>query len=162
MQTRFVISLEEFPEEGLHLVGEVDGAIFGIDDADLRCTGPLSYDVEVQLYDTELVLRGRVSAPFRLRCVRCLAEFDYELEIDELTLSADVKNKLSVDLTDELREELVLELPAYPKCELVDAECKINDSFGDFRLAKDPQPGVDSATPSGESVWDALDSLPGR
>ncbi len=162
METRFVISLEEFPEEGLHLVGEVDGAIFGIDDADLRCTGPLSYDVEVQLYDTELVLRGCVSAPFRLRCVRCLEEFDYELEIDDLTLSADVKGKLAIDLTEELREELVLELPAYPKCELMGEECKINDSFSDFRLDKDPQPGVDSATPSGESVWDALDSFSGR
>ncbi len=162
METRFVISLEEFPEEGLHLVGEVDGAVFGIDDADLRCTGALSYDVEVQLYDTELVLRGRVSAPFRLRCVRCLEEFDYELELDELTLSVDVKGKLAADLTEELREELVLELPAYPKCELIGEECKINASFGDFRLDKDPQPGVNSATPSGESVWDALDSIPGR
>ncbi len=162
METRFVISLEEFPEEGLHLVGEVDGAIFGIEEADLRSTGPLSYDVEVQLYDTELVLRGSVSAPFRMRCVRCLEEFDYELVIEELTLSADVKGKLAIDLTEELREELVLELPAYPKCELIGEECKINDSFGDFRLDKDPQPGVDSATPSGESVWDALDSLSGR
>ncbi len=162
METRFVISLEEFPEDGLHLVGELDGALIGIDEADLRSTGPLHYDVEVQLYDTELVLRGRVSASFRMRCVRCLEEFDYDLELDELTLSADVKGKLAVDLTDELREELVLELPAYPKCELVGEECKINDSFGDFRLAKDPQPGVDSATPSGESVWDALDSLSGQ
>ncbi len=160
METRFVIPLEEFPEEGLRLEGEVSGAIFGIDEADLRSTGPLHYDVEVQLYDTELVLRGSVSAPFRMRCVRCLEEFDYVLELDGLTLSADVKDKLSVDLTEELREELVLELPPYPKCELIGEECKINDSFGDFRLDKDPQPGVDSATPSGESVWDALDSLP--
>ncbi len=162
METRFVIPLEEFPEEGLRLEGELDGAILGIEEADMRSTGPLHYEVEVQLYDTELVLRGTVSAPFRMRCVRCLEEFDYELVLDELTLSADVKDRLSIDLTDELREELVLELPAYPKCELVDEECKINDSFGDFRLAKDPQPGVDSATPSGESVWDALDSLPGQ
>ncbi len=162
METRFVISLEDFPEEGRRLCGELDGAVFGIDDADLRCTGALRYDFDAQLYETELVLRGSASAPFRLRCVRCLQEFDYELELDGLTLSADVKGKLAVDLTDELREELVIELPAYPKCELVDAECKINDSFGDFRLAKDPQLGVDSATPSGESVWDALDKIPGR
>ncbi len=162
METRFVISLEEFPEEGRHVEGELDGAIFGIDGADLRCTGPLSYEFDAQLYETELVLRGSAGAPFRLRCVRCLQEFDYELVVEDITLSADVKGKLSVDLTDELREELVLELPAYPKCELVEEECKINDSFGDFRLAKDPLPGVDSATPSGESVWDALDSLSGR
>ncbi len=162
METHFVISLEDFPEEGLLLSGELSEEILGLEEADLRCTGPLSYDMEARLYDTELVLRGSVSAPFRMRCVRCLDEIDYTLELPDLTLSADVKGKLSVELTDELREELLLELPAYPKCELVGAECKINDSFGDFRLDKDPQPGVDSATPSGESVWDALDSLPGR
>ncbi len=163
METRLLISLEEFPEEGLRLCGELDGALFGIDDADLQCTGALRYDFEAQLYDeSELVLRGRASAPFRLRCVRCLAEFDYELELEELTLSAEVKGKLVADLTEALREELVLELPAYPKCELVGGECEINDSFGDFRLAKDPLSGVDSATPSGESVWDALDNIPGR
>ncbi len=162
MQSRLIISLEEFPEEGRRLCGELDGALFGIDDDFLRSTGPLEYELEAHLYDTELMLRGRASAPFRLRCNRCLEEFDYEAEIEDVILTEDVKGKLEVDLTEQLREELVLCLPDYPKCELVGEECKINASFGDFRLDKDPQMGVDSATPSGESVWDALDKIPNR
>ena len=61
---------------------------------------------------------------------------------------------------EELREEVLLELPGYPKCEISGLECEINDTFCDFRLDKDPLSGVNSATPSGNSVWDALDDFP--
>ncbi len=160
MQTQLIIPLEEFPEEGRFLQGELDAALFGIDSAALHSTGPLSYQLEVQLFETELMVRGSLSAPFELRCDRCLAAFPYTVELSELAFSYDVKGKLALDITEDLREEVVLALPSYPKCEISGLECEINDTFGDFRLDKDPQSGVDFATPSGESVWDALDQLP--
>ena len=160
MQDRLIISLEEFPEEGLHLRGELNSSVFDIDTEALRCTGPLVYDLEVRLFDTELMLRGTLSAAFSLRCDRCLQYFDYVVTVDDFTLSEEVKGKIAFNATEFVREDIILELPAYPKCELADRECEINDTFGDFRLDKDPQSGVDSATPSGESVWDALDSFP--
>lgn len=160
MQKSLIISLEEFPEEGVRLNGELDGALFDIDNEAVRSTGPLSYELEAQLFDTELVVHGQVSAPFSLRCDRCLAHFDYTAELTDFALSYEVKGKLAVDVTEDLREELILALPSYPKCELSGLECEINDILGDFRLDKTPDSGVDSATPSGESVWDALDRLP--
>ena len=160
MQARVIIPLEEFPEEGLFVEGEADGALFGIDNTGAQSVSPLSYSLEAQLYETELVLRGRVAATFRLRCDRCLREFDYEVELSELTISVDVKGKAAADVTEELREEVLLELPGYPKCEISGLECEINDTFCDFRLDKDPHSGVNSATPSGKSVWDALDDFP--
>ena len=75
MQTNLIISLEEFPEEGRYLSGELDASIFGIDCDALRSTGPLSYELEVQLFETELMVRGSICAPFELRCDRCLALF---------------------------------------------------------------------------------------
>ncbi|MBQ3525845.1 MAG: hypothetical protein Q4A24_10445 [Akkermansia sp.] len=162
MQTRVLIPLEEFPEEGLRLCGEADGALFGVDDTGARSVSPLYYELEAQLYETELVVRGSISATFRLRCDRCLCEFDYTVEPDELTISCDVKGKAVVDITEELREEVLLELPGYPKCEISGLECKINDTIGDFRLDKDPQMGVECPAPSGQSVWDALDQLPSK
>lgn len=160
MQKSLIISLEEFPETGLRLSGELDGSLFDIDSEALRSIGPLEYELEAQLFDTELLVHGRIAAPFSLRCDRCLNHFDYVAELPELALSYEVKGKLSVDITEDLREELILALPAYPKCELSDLECEINDTFGDFRLDKTPESGVQSATASGESVWDALDKLP--
>lgn len=160
METRLIIPLEEFPDEGLRLTGELDGALFGIDCDAVCSVGPLSYELEAQLFETELVVQGRLSAPFRLRCDRCLAWFDYTVKLEKVSLSCEVKGKAYADLTDEVREEVLLELPSYPKCELSGLECKINEEFGDFRLDKDPVSGVDSATSSGQGVWDALDQLP--
>ena len=160
MQMNLIIPLEEFPEEGLFLSGAVDAAVFGIDSSALRSTGPLRYELEAQLFETELMVRGSITAPFELRCDRCLAHFPYEVELDDLAYSYEVKGKLALDITEDLREEVVLALPSYPKCEISGLECEINDTFGDFRLDKDPHSGVDSATPSGESVWDALDQFP--
>ncbi len=160
MQTRVIIPLEEFPEEGLVLQGEADGALFDIDNTGARSVSPLEYELEAKLYDTELLVTGSVYATFCMRCDRCLEEFDYEVEINDLTLSYDTKGKFEIDLTEDLREEVLLELPGYPKCEISGLKCKINDIIGDFRLDKDPQSGVESPAPSGQSVWDALDQFP--
>lgn len=160
MQTRVTVPLEEFPEDGLSLTGEADGALFGIDNTGAKSISPLGYELEARLYDTELLVTGSVYATFSLRCDRCLQEFDYEVAIDDLALSYDTKGKFEIDLTQYLREEVLLELPGYPKCEFSGLKCKINDIIGDFRLDKDPQSGVESSAPSGQSVWDALDQFP--
>ena len=162
MNTRVIVPLEEFPEEGMIIRGEADGALFDTDNTGAKSVSPLSYSIEAHLYDTELLITGDVRATFRLRCDRCMEEFDYEVELEGLTLSYDVKGKLEADLTDDLREEILLELPGYPKCEISGLKCKINDTFGDFRLDKDPQSGVESSAPSGQSVWDALDQFPSK
>jgi hypothetical protein len=94
--------------------------------------------------------------------MRCLADMEYWVEMDDVSYAIDVKGKLAAEVTEEVRKDILLELPGYPKCELIGQECEINDKFGDFRLDKDPQPGVNSATPSGNSVWDALDQYPGQ
>ena len=88
--------------------------------------------------------------------------YTYTVELEDLALSFDVKGKAELDITEELREEVLLELPGYPKCEISGLECKINDTIGDFRLDKDPQTGVECPAPSGQSVWDALDQFPSK
>ncbi len=160
MDTRLVISLEDFPPAGLQIKGELDASLFGLDDSEVKSIGSLRYDLHVQLFDSELLAHGHIEADFRFTCVRCLQPVDYCIALDSFAMSEDVTQKLSIDLTDEMREELLLELPHYPKCELNGDECKINTEILDFSLDKDPEIGVESATASRESVWDALDELP--
>ena len=161
MTQHITIPLDEFPESGLRCCGEVDSSILGIDNAGIRSAGPIRYELEAQLYDTELVVRGSVAAPFVMRCDRCLAEFEHTVEVKDVTLSFEVPDAPTLDITEEVREELILALPAYPKCELTGGECQIHDINDDFRLDKAPSPGVDCATPSGDSVWQALDKFAG-
>ena len=139
--------------------GELDAGVLAVDDGGLQSAGPIAYDLEARLFDKELVVTGSLAAPFRMRCDRCLDAFDYTVRVEGLALAVEVGDTPTADITEALREELVLALPAYPKCELAGKECKIHDIIGDFRLDKAPLSGVDSATPSGKSVWDALDQI---
>lgn len=159
MQERLIISLEDWPEEGRRLEGELDGALFDIDGEEIRRSGNLRYCLDADIFGTELVLRGSLSALFRFICARCLTEFDDEIVLDGLSLSVDVQNRSSVDVTDLLREELVLELPQYPKCAAAGLDCQINEENLHFGLDKEGEQAVESPTPSGKSVWDALDGL---
>lgn len=161
MKSQIIIPLEGFPETGLRCCGEVDSSILELENTNLQCAGPVLYDLEAHLYDTELVIRGCASVPFLMRCERCLSEFTHTVQVDKLMLSYQVQDEPSLDITEDVREELILALPAYPKCELSGKECQINDIIDDFRLDKAPSTGVDFATPSGESVWQALDKFPG-
>lgn len=161
MQSHIIIPLEDFPEGAQRFCGEVDSSILALATSGMRPSGPISYDFEAQLFENELVLRGSAAAPFVMRCDRCLAEFDYTVRVDNIAIAVDVEELAEADITDDVREELILALPGYPKCELSGKECQNHDIIDDFRLDKSPSPGVNSATPSGESVWNALDKLPG-
>lgn len=160
MNKRLIISLDNFPEEGLKLSGELDPALLDLNDDDVQSTGGLWYELKVQIYDTEMLVQGRVGVPLSYRCVRCLENYEDELYIDPITLNEDITGKLEVDITEALREELLLDLPHYPRCEDGGKECGIlqeNLKNDDFGLDKEGESGVNSTTSSEKSIWDALE-----
>ena len=61
MDSRLIIALEDFPEEGRYLEGDIDGAVFDLGNDDILPAGPLHYAFDAQLYEHELVLRGSVA-----------------------------------------------------------------------------------------------------
>lgn len=159
MQERLIISLEDWPEGGRHLEGELDSSLFDIHGDEVVGCGNLRYRLDADLFGTELLLRGELSADFRFVCARCLAEFDDTITLDDASLSIETAHKTSIDVTDALREELVIELPQYPKCAQAGTDCQINEENLHFGLDKEGKQDVESPTPSGNSVWDALDGL---
>lgn len=154
------IELDHLPEEGKQLSGELESSVFGLDNEEITSTGPLAYDLNVQRFEGELFLRGSLSAPFELRCVRCLERFTKHVVIDDFSAVVEIGSQAVIDVTDLLREEVVLEFPAYPKCEDSDEQKTCDVQSEHFRVDKQGQPGVNSSAPSGDNgVWDALDSL---
>ena len=113
---RLLVELENLPEAGKKYRGELDSEIFGIDDEEVTSIGPLAFDLHVQRFENELFVRGNISAPFKFRCVRCLGYFDYVVEVCDFATSFQIDSQNVVDVSDSLREEIVLDFPAYPKC----------------------------------------------
>ena len=103
-------------------------------------------------------LQGYLKLPLRCVCVRCLKEFNFNLELKDWTqllpLEGDEKVSLSgdcVDLTPFIREDILLEFPQHPLCE---ADCR---GLPKTSLGKTKKPVSSEEKPS--PAWAALDKL---
>ncbi len=157
---RFRIELDHLPEEGKQYCDELDQSVFGVEQGEIKPLGPLYFDIHIQRFESELFLRGKLSATFEFSCVRCLDPFVKTIGIDDFSSSIEIDGQGVIDLTDILREEVVIEFPAYPNCDEADEEKACNFQPEHFRVDKEGDSGVNTPAPSSNSgVWDALDSL---
>ena len=112
------IHLRQIPEEGLHLEGEEDG--FGLDlpaEDQVNVTGPLCYSLDIGVSSDGLWATGELELDLELECVRCLEKFPYPLAVPDVAMQMELPPQESVDLTPQLREDILLALPAHPHCD---------------------------------------------
>lgn len=157
---RLVIDLATLPEEGRELAGELDAEVFDLPAHDARPAGPLAFDGRVQRFGSELLLTGTLEAPFELTCVRTLHPFVQTIRLEDAAVSLEIGEEASIDATEALREEVLLQLPANPRCEDADEpqECRIDPRY----LAVDKPGGDGVESPpreEGDDRWGALDRL---
>ena len=103
--------------DGLHLEGEEACPLPQLDPAETRCAGPLRYTLEVGISDGALWANGTLTQPVELRCVRCLEAFPFALEVKDFVVHTELAGPEVVDLTPFMREDILLNLPAYPHCD---------------------------------------------
>ena len=160
MSSRLSIDLFTLPEEGKNFSGELPPEIFDLPAHDPQPVGPLSYDLHVQRFGSELLLSGSLSVPFELTCVRTLHPFVKTLRVEPATIAVEIEQEGDVDATDALREEVLLEIPDYPRCDEADEpmHCEIDSRY----LAVD-KPAEDTVETrpraAGDDRWSALDAL---
>jgi uncharacterized metal-binding protein YceD (DUF177 family) len=102
------VNLRHLENRNLELRGELPLAELDLDlrDEMIRATQPLHYDLEVEMLDDALLVQGLLRLKLECQCVRCLKDFEYELEIDPWTLH----------LTPRVREDILLGFPQHPVC----------------------------------------------
>ena len=111
------VHLKQIPPEGLHLEGEEDCLIVEFEADDIRCIGPLSYNIDVGVSDGALWGTGTLRQPIELRCVSCLEKFVHEITVPAFAFRTELRGPETVDLTPLMREDLLLNLPAHPRCD---------------------------------------------
>ncbi|WP_193214156.1 YceD family protein [Luteolibacter marinus] len=160
MNARLVIDLPTLPEEGKTFSGELPAEVFDLSDPDAKPAGPLTYELLVQRFESELLLSGTLAAPFELTCVRTLHPFVKTIRVDPVNIAIEIDQDGPLDVTDALREELLIEIPAYPHCDEADEpmHCEIDPRY----LAVDKPAGDELDTrprAEGDDRWSALDAL---
>ncbi len=142
----------------LHLEGQLASEELDLElnDDMIRPAEMLEYDLEAEQIDGAALVQGQIHLDIHYTCVRCLKKFTSPLEIPNwvchLPLTGEdavpTTNDL-VNLTPQLREDILLALPQHPLCE---PEC-----VGLKLPATEKEPGGMSEKTS--SAWSELDKL---
>ena len=140
MDDKLTIDISRLDPEGETLSGEVDAV--DLDEEFVKPFGGIRYDLSVKLYGKELLVRGKLEQDFDLVCCRCGKDFDDTVKVDDFTVSVEIADSAQeVDLTEDVRESIILNLPTYPVC---DEAC----------------PGIEQITVMpDDDRWGALDQL---
>lgn len=117
MDEKLIIDVARLDPEGEDYEGVLDDAVLEMDGELLRPFAGIRYELFVQQFGTELLVRGTLAQDFEAVCARCGADFDFTTTVDDFTTSVEIDEKTEfVDLTDELRQSIILALPSYPVC----------------------------------------------
>ena len=160
MEDRLEIDVARLRSEGETFEGVLDDSVLEMDgDPLIHPFAGLRYNMFVRLLGGELLVRGRLEQDFEAVCSRCGADFDFTATVDDFTESYPVDEKTEfVDLTDELRQSIILALPNYPICRSdcrgVCPHCRKNLNEGDCGCVPDERDGrwaaLDALAPDGE------------
>jgi uncharacterized protein len=118
-----IINLDQLPEQGMSFEGAEPPEILSLEkSAEFHPAGPLNYDLYAQLVDGALIVRGSLSAEMKGCCARCTQIFSTTVsDSGFLRDYFDLGEAEEVDVTADLREAILLNLPRFPLC---DEGCK--------------------------------------
>lgn len=149
------ILVARIPEEGSNYEGSDPGSILQIEnDPMIRDVGEVDYALYAQRVSGELVVSGTLSAALELRCARCAEFFSTTVGVSDFLRAYPAPDGAdAVDITEDLREEILLYVPVFAVCS---EDCK----------GMCPQCGADlnkgsceCKSENGPTLWSALDNL---
>jgi len=160
MKERLMIDLAGLPEEGKEYAGTLPKVIFDLPEDDARAEGPLAYELWAHRFGSELLLTGSLSAAFEFTCVRTLHPFIQTIRLEGAAISIEIEKEGTIDVTDALREEVLINFPVDPRCEEGDVpqKCEIDSRY--LSVDKPSEDGLPTPPRAGsDDRWSALDTF---
>ena len=109
------IYVNRIPPEGVKNHATYDPTPMEMGRSDIHCLEPLEVDAFMTTVDRELVVDVDIRCPLQLVCARCLEEFRWVMTTEAL-FSYKVQPSDVVDITDDVRQEVILAYPMIPLC----------------------------------------------
>ena len=147
------INVKRIPVDGETLTGDEPASIMELDEPDIRFQRPVQYSFFAQVQGNALLVTGKLRTPATLRCSRCLKTFDQPVRVDEFVFHQELGGEDFVDLTANIREDIILELPQRALCQ---PDCRGLCPV----CGKDLNDGACGCKPArGDLRWQALDQI---
>lgn len=113
------LQIHEIPPEGLRLRGQTEAEDLdglGGDDR-IAVSGPVQYDLRVTFVSGGVLVRGELRTALDCACDRCLRVFPMSLAVEEACHLYESVAEGTLDLTPELREDILLAFPQRLLCQ---------------------------------------------
>ena len=111
------IDLKKISAEGVKLSGEETSSIIDIESETVSFKQPVYYQFRAALRRDTLLVRGRLETVGKFTCASCLREFERTIAVESFLVQKRIINRAgTIDLTEEIREDIILALPFKPLC----------------------------------------------
>lgn len=112
------VHVQDIPPEGLRLHGQAEAEdLDGLcGDDRIAIAEPVRYSLHVTLVSSGVLVRGELRTELACTCDRCLSAFPVGLAVDEVCHFYESVSEDTLDLTPELREDILLAFPQRLLC----------------------------------------------
>jgi len=110
------IYVNRIPRDGLHEDTTYDPKALDMDRFDVHLEAPIHLSSFITLADHALIIQASMRCALQLNCARCLQTFERELDTTTM-LTYEVTPTDIVDITDDVRQEIILAYPMVPLCQ---------------------------------------------
>lgn len=152
------VHVSQIPSEGLHISGTESAKMLEFHDPLVRPVSDVHYALDVGLSDGGLFATGEVGVDLDLQCVACLETFRFPVSVPGFACQVELTGAEAVDLTEPVREDILLALPPHPHCDWNgERVCKGAPIPASTEVAAALAP--ESEAERSRKVWGALDQL---
>jgi uncharacterized protein len=109
------IHVSRVPAGGCEQSARYDPVELDMDREDIRPAPPFEVEAAIQKSADELIVRARIRCDLRCTCARCLEDFTITVAPDAI-FSYEVRPSDVVDITGDVRQEVILAYPMIPVC----------------------------------------------
>lgn len=158
MHRPFYIDLRSLPDGGKDIVGHEPPAFFELGENDpIQCISPLKYELHIERDGGDLLVSGTLEATFSLECGRCLARYEHKVALTDYASELEIAKDPTINLTDTIREDTLVALPSYPRCE--DGNVRPCQCPAEGRFEAVLETAGEEPQSAGPGVWEALNKL---
>jgi len=117
-QGRLIVDVARLAKGGEWYRGETAPEVLDLGESEFVApVGGIVYALKIEALGTELLVRGEVRQRLECVCSRCAQTFATEAADRDFVCSVEINDVTDfVDLTEEVREAIILALPGYPVC----------------------------------------------
>jgi hypothetical protein len=158
-QFQFQVNL--LPDAGMDVSGSLPVHHLDIEDTPvMQFPYDLTFHFNVSRLQEDILIKGKITFKARCECALCLEWTDKKFQVPEACYFLEKVEQDVVDLTEEVREDILLALPLRcvcgDECQGLCPACGGNRNRGECRC---PQEGEAESLPGKASPWGVLDSL---